>query len=142
MKTIHTKVASFSYNQSERLLHMTILEGAEIELENAIENYEAAQSLTGPTKHLLLVDAHSNVYISKEARAYSAELKPNSPIAMAVVVSSTANRLIGNFYINFNKPKVPTKLFSSDDKAIEWLKGFLYLTELDHIPSKKPNNKN
>ena len=108
---------------------MTILEGAEIELENAIENYEAAQSLTGPTKHLLLVDANSNVYISKEARAYSAELKANSPIAMAVVVSSTANRLIGNFYINFNKPKVPTKLFSSDEKAIEWLKGFLYLTE-------------
>lgn len=138
MKTIQTKVAAFSYDPNERLLHMTILEGAEIELENAIENYEAAHTLTGNTKHLLLVDAKATVYISKEARTYSAELKPNSPIAMAVIVTSTANRLIGNFYINFNKPKVPTKLFSTEDKAVEWLKSFLYLTELTEIPSKKP----
>ncbi|HSH67580.1 MAG TPA: hypothetical protein VLB84_17700 [Bacteroidia bacterium] len=138
MKSIQTKVAVISYDSNERLLRMTILEGAEIELENAIENYEAAQSLTNNTKHLLLVDAHANVYISKEARAYSAELKPNAPIAMAIVVTSTANRLIGNFYINFNKPKVPTKLFSTEEKAIEWLKDYLYLTELEHIPSKKP----
>ena len=137
MKTIQTKVATFSYNSNERLLRMTILEGAEIELENAIQNYETAQSLTGDTKHLLLVDAHANVYISKEARSYSAELKPNSPIAMAVVVTSTANRLIGNFYINFNKPKVPTKIFSTEEKAIEWLKGYLYLTELEPVPNKK-----
>ena len=137
MKTIQTKVATFSYNSNERLLRMTILEGAEIELENAIQNYETAQSLTSDTKHLLLVDAHANVYISKEARAYSAELKPNSPIAMAIVVTSTANRLIGNFYINFNKPKVPTKIFSTEDKAIEWLKGYLYLTELETVPNKK-----
>lgn len=141
MKTIQTKVATFSYNPTERLLHMTILEGAEIELENAIENYDAAYTLTGDTKHLLLVDAQANVYISKEARAYSAELKPNSPIAMAVIVTSTANRLIGNFYINFNKPKVPTKLFAAEDKALEWLNGFLYLTELTDIPGKNPIQK-
>jgi len=141
MKTIQTKAATLSYDPNERLLHMTILEGAEIELENAIENYEAAVVLTGDTKHLLLVDAHATVYVSKEARAYSAELKPNSPIAMAVIVSSTANRLIGNFYINFNKPKVPSRIFSSEEKAIEWLKGFLYLTELDPVPSNTPIKK-
>jgi hypothetical protein len=141
MKTIQTKVATFSYHPNERLLHMTILEGAEIELENAIENYEAAYTLTRATKHLLLVDAKANVYISKEARAYSAELKPNSPIAMAIIVTSTANRLIGNFYINFNKPKVPTKLFSTEEKALEWLKDYLYLTELDEVPTRKPTKK-
>ncbi|HRG53752.1 MAG TPA: hypothetical protein PLL00_13030 [Bacteroidia bacterium] len=129
MKTIHTKVATFSYNPNERLLHMKIMDGAEIELENAIENYEAAQLLVGGHKHLLLVDATSNVYISKEAKTYSAKQKPNSPVAMAVIATSTANRLVGNFYINFNKPTVPTKLFATEEKAIEWLKTFLYLTE-------------
>jgi len=127
MNIIHTKVAIFSYDSTERLLKMKILEGAEIELENAIENYEAAQSLVSNAKHLLLVDAREVFYVSKEARAYSAELKPNSPIAIAVIVASTANRLVGNFYINFNKPKVTTKLFSNQEKALEWLEEFFYL---------------
>lgn len=132
MKIIHTKVATFSYNSNERLLRMKIMEGAEIELENAVENYEAAQLLVEGHKHLLLVDATVNVYISKEAKTYAAKNKPNSPIAMAVIVTSTANRLIGNFYINVNKPSVPTKLFPTEDKAIEWLKDFLYLTESEN----------
>lgn len=136
MKTIHTKVATFSYDQNERLLHMKILNGAEIELENAIENYEAAQLLVAGHKHLLLVDGTSNVYISKEAKVYSAKQKPNSPIAMAVIVTSAANRLVGNFYINFNKPAVPTRLFTTEDKAIEWLKSFLYLTEQKNAPDE------
>lgn len=136
MKTIHTKVATFSYNQNERLLHMKILNGAEIELENAIENYEAAQLLVAGNKHLLLVDGTSTVYVSKDAKVYAAKQKPNSPIAMAVIVTSAANRLVGNFYINFNKPAVPTRLFTTEDKAIEWLKSFLYLTEQKNAPDE------
>ena len=129
MKIIHTKVATFSFDASERLLYMKIHAGAEIELENAIENYDTAQLLVGGIKHLLLVDGRADVYLSKEAKIYSAQKKHNSPIAMAVIVSSTANRLLGNIYINFNKPEVPTKLFSTEEKAIEWLKEYYYLTE-------------
>jgi hypothetical protein len=141
MKTIQTKVAYFSYDSRSRILRMKILEDASIEVENAIQNYEAASSLTNGEKHLLLVDAQANVYISKETRIYSAQTKPNSPLAMALIVNSTANRLIGNFYFNFNKPKVPTKLFPNEEKALRWLEEFLYLTELDPIPSKKSDTK-
>jgi hypothetical protein len=137
MKTIQTKVAYFSYDSRSRILRMKIMEDASIEVEDAVQNYEAASSLTNGEKHLLLVDAQANVYISKETRIYSAQTKPNSPLAIALVVNSTANRLIGNFYINFNKPKVPTKLFSNEEKALKWLEEFLYLTELDPIHIKK-----
>lgn len=142
MKTIQTKVAYFSYDSRSRILRMKIVEDASIEVEDAVQNYEAAQSLTGGEKHLLLVDAQANVYISKETRIYSAQTKPNSPLAMALIVNSTANRLIGNFYINFNKPKVPTKLFPNEEKALKWLEEFLYLTVMDPIPSKTPDPKN
>ncbi len=139
MKTIQTKVASISYDPKTRIVRMKIIDGAEIEVEHAKENREATLNLTNNEKHLLIVDARSiNVYVSKEARSYSAEFEAGGPcIAKAFIVNSVANRLIGNFYINFNKPKVPTKLFSNEEKAIEWLTEFLYLTELDHVPSKK-----
>jgi hypothetical protein len=141
MKTIQTKVAYFSYDSRSRILRMKIMEDASIEVEDAIQNYEAASSLTNGEKHLLLVDAQANVYISKETRIYSAQTKPNSPLAMALVVNSTANRLIGNFYINFNKPKVPTKLFPTEEKALKWLEEFLYLTELEPVPTKNSDKK-
>jgi hypothetical protein len=141
MKTIQTKVAYFSYDSRSRILRMKIMEDASIEVEDAIQNYEAATALTNGEKHLLLVDAQANVYISKETRIYSAQTKPNSPLAMALIVNSTANRLIGNFYINFNKPKVPTKLFPTEEKALKWLEEFLYLTELDPVPTKRSDTK-
>lgn len=138
MKTIQTKVAIISYNSIERIVYMKILDGAEIELENAIQNQEAVKLLTNNEKHLLVVDARGiDVYVSKEARAFSADRIPSAPcIAKAFIVNSTANRLIGNFYINFNKPKVPTKIFSTIEKATEWLNSFLYLTELDNTPKE------
>lgn len=143
MKTIQTKTAIISFNSIERLVYMRILDGAEIELECALENQEAVKQLTNGDKHLLIVDARSiNVYVSKEARAFSAEFKKGDPcIAKAFIVNSTANRLIGNFYINFNKPAVPTKLFSNEEKATEWLKSFLYLTELENIPTKRKKSE-
>jgi hypothetical protein len=141
MKTIQTKVAYFSYDSRSRILRMKIMEDASIEVEDAIQNYEAASALTNGEKHLLLVDAQANVYISKETRIYSAQTKPNSPLAMALIVNSTANRLIGNFYINFNKPKVPTKLFPTEEKALKWLEEFLYLTELEPASTKKSDTK-
>ena len=139
MKTIQTKVAIISYNSIERIVYMKILDGAEIELENAIQNQEAVKQLTNDEKHLLVVDARSiDVYVSKEARAFSAERKASDPcIAKAFIVNSTANRLIGNFYINFNKPNVPTKLFSTVEKAVEWLNTFFFFFELQNIPKKR-----
>lgn len=139
MKTIQTKVAIISYNSIERIVYMKILDGAEIELENAIQNQDAVKQLTNNEKHLLVVDARGiDVYVSKDARTFSANRKAGDPcIAKAFIVNSTANRLIGNFYINFNKPNIPTKIFSSEEKAIEWLKSFLYLTELEDIRDKR-----
>lgn len=139
MKTIQTKVAIISYNSIERIVYMKIMDGAEIELENAIQNQEAVKLLTNNEKHLLVVDARGvDVYVSKEARAFSAARDASAPcIAKAFIVNSTANRLIGNFYINFNKPKIPTRIFSTTEKAIEWLNSFLYLTELQNIPKKE-----
>jgi hypothetical protein len=131
MKKITTQVAEISYD-IDRILRITLFKDAQIGLAEAIINHEATVALTKREKFLMIVDAGENVTLSKEARAYAAKLKENDGrIACAFVVTSTANKLIGNFYINFNKPEVTTKLFSSKKKAVEWLEGFLYLTEME-----------
>lgn len=45
-------------------------------------------------------------------------------IAEAILVETTANRLMANVYVNYNKPRIPTKIFTNEEEAIKWLKSF------------------
>ena len=40
---------------------------------------------------------------------------------MALVVNNLAYRILSNFFIRFNRPVVPTKVFNSRKKALVWL---------------------
>jgi hypothetical protein len=40
----------------------------------------------------------------------------------AIVISSLAQRIVGNFYLGIVTQKRPSKLFNSVEKAMEWLK--------------------
>ena len=46
-------------------------------------------------------------------------------LAQAIIVDSPVSRLIGSFFLGLNKPPFPTKLFTSEADAVEWLKGYL-----------------
>lgn len=43
-------------------------------------------------------------------------------LADALVVKSPAQKILVNFFIQFNKPKVPTKTFTSMGAALAWIK--------------------
>jgi hypothetical protein len=45
--------------------------------------------------------------------------------AEAYIASNFSHKFIGNFYLRFNKPGRPTKIFSNHEDAIKWLKTFL-----------------
>ncbi len=45
--------------------------------------------------------------------------------AVAILVANPLSRMMGNFFMNVNKPKAPTRLFDDEAAAVEWLKGFL-----------------
>ncbi len=63
-----------------------------------------------------------NTDIAPEAREFAASANENKyTIADAILISSQAHSLVSNFYIKFNKPVKPTKVFTDRNKAIEWL---------------------
>ena len=64
---------------------------------------------------------------TREARDYyGGEESGRCFSAAAVLVESPVSRLLGNFFIGFNKStNAPLKLFTSEQEAIEWLKTFL-----------------
>lgn len=44
--------------------------------------------------------------------------------AIAMVTQTLGDRIAANFYIKFNKPSKPTRFFSSESEAIQWLQSF------------------
>ena len=140
MQKITTPTAEMSYYK-DRYLRVEFTSDAKVELEDIIKIHEACEILTDGEKYLRVIVMNDNVILSKEAKAYKAEREVyDKCIAEAMVIKSIGNKIAGNFYMNFNKLKVPTKLFSSEDKAINWLEDFLYLTvsnELETFEKQK-----
>jgi hypothetical protein len=44
--------------------------------------------------------------------------------ADAFVIHSLPQKILGNFFLKFKQPSIPTKFFSSEKSAIEWLKQY------------------
>jgi hypothetical protein len=75
-------------------------------------------------KYGFIFDAMDNVTITKEARENATKLEKTSPsYATAAVANSLPYRLIANFYLKFNKPGIPFKIFRNQEDAVVWLKG-------------------
>lgn len=73
-----------------------------------------------------LFEAGEGVTITKEARDNATLIEDISALkASAVVVDNLAYKMIANFYLAFNKPKRPYKVFSKREEAIQWLKQFI-----------------
>jgi len=105
------------------ILYMGVKDDADLDLDAIMEAVEARKKIQNGTKMLALVDNRKTWQISKEANEYSLQKEVGDlSIAMAILSgSSLPTRLIGNFFIKFNKLHCPTKMFSSEDKALAWL---------------------
>lgn len=87
-----------------------------------MEIVQATGKITGQKRALILVFASLRTLVSSEALKFMAT--PESvkySLAEAYVVKSTAQKILVNFYLRFNKPSVPTRFFSDTKKAEKWL---------------------
>jgi len=77
-------------------------------------------------KYPFIFEALEGVTVTKEARDNAIRIESESPgIAFAVVADSLPYRLIANFYMKVNKPKLPYQVFKNREDALVWLKTFV-----------------
>ena len=99
---------------------------SDITIKEAKENSIAVNSLYEGKTFPLLVDSREIRSISKEARDhFSMNNRESHVIAFAIVIDSPLSKIIGNFFMGLNKPRVPTHLFNSEKDAVKWLKKYL-----------------
>jgi hypothetical protein len=106
-----------------RVIHVA---GAEVTVEDAKETMAAYLKLNQGKRRPLLVDTKAMKSLAREARQYYAsEEAAKVGSAVALIVGTPVSRVLGNFYIGLSNPHLPSRLFTSEAEAMEWLKGYL-----------------
>lgn len=94
-------------------------------LETAKEDIAAMLKLVGqlaPVPHL--VDLTGMKSQTRDSRKYYAESEEVVKVVkkLALLIKNPVARVLGNVYIGINKTVYPTKLFTSEEEAMKWLR--------------------
>ena len=111
---------------TDGILRKIFLNNADETLQDALESEEVIKRLSGDKKRPILVDFTALHSMDVAARDYYISDRAGSLLAACGgVTHSMIGRVISNFFIGFNKPPTPVKLFKTEEESIEWLKQFV-----------------
>ncbi len=107
------------------IVHELFSPKTDVTIQDAKQSMAVGLELSEGADFAWLVDITQMKSITKEAREYFGKVENSHMKAVALVTSSPVSKVFGNFFLRFNKPKLPVRLFSSEKQAIRWLKEFL-----------------
>ncbi|MBA3665554.1 MAG: hypothetical protein H0W61_15305 [Bacteroidetes bacterium] len=120
MQHVEFPYGTMSYNG--HMVILTIKEGAVFDVAECREMITTATRFAGNKPYVLLSDARVYFSITPEGRKVTAD-KNEAPLlkANAVIINNLPARLIANFFGKFNKPHFQFKVFTNEQKAVDWL---------------------
>lgn len=106
----------------DKILRIHIKRNVELEVVDMDELLAVYSNLLAERKVPFLVVFDEFAHITQDARAMIAnENRSHFKVKEAVVVKSLSQRLLINFVINYHTTSHPTRLFNSEEKAMEWI---------------------
>lgn len=92
---------------------------------DAEENIVVTRQVSAEKPRPILIDMTDVRSMTREAREiYAKEGNDSRVKAIGIVTRSSMGRIVGNFFLGFNKPAVPTRLFKTHKVAKKWLMAF------------------
>lgn len=121
MKTIKCDISTVSLIEDDVLL-IDIDEDQQFELKDFLQLKDAAFNFGKGKRYFNIIDVGIFTVPDSETRQESASEKGcEFKKADAFVIYSLPQRIVGNFYLKINKPKVPTKFFNTIEAAKLWI---------------------
>lgn len=121
-ETIIAETETVIFYYEDDIMNINFKEDADVHLENAQDNLKVRKEFQKEEKVKVLSDISKVWQVSKDARAFFATKQVTDlNIAMALITESLTSTILANFFMKFNKPAAPTKMFSSKEKALAWL---------------------
>lgn len=112
--------------RADGIIQVDFADNLLLDVPECIELIQSYTTMVNTKKVPILHIFGKYMNVTKGARDFSASpdgLKHS--LAEAYVLSSLAHKLLLNFYIKFNKPKVPTQFFTTEEDATVWLLTFV-----------------
>jgi hypothetical protein len=104
-----------------QIFHAIIKYGERVGLEDIGPGYDFIEQ-HGGGKFYNIFEFSSFSDLEPEIRDWSADPSGNKyTLADAIVVTNLGQKMMADFYVRFNKPPKPTKVFSSFEKAVQWI---------------------
>lgn len=92
-------------------------------LEDGMESTRISAEMVNNKPLPLLCDLTNVVKMTQECRRhFSGKEHAETFSKCALIVTNPVSKIIGNFFIGLNKPLKPTKLFTSKEEGLKWLK--------------------
>ena len=122
-KSIETPVASLWIDE-EKIIHIRFKATDQHGLEEARIVVSAHNQLASGKSCAVLADIQEvTVGADRAARVhYVSEESSKYKLGMAMLVNSPMQRMIGNIFFKLNRPPYPTRLFSQQTDALQWLR--------------------
>lgn len=93
-------------------------------LEIAKTCVEARLTFSQGESFALLIDMRGIKSVTPDARKYMAGVGSILVKAAALITGSPLNRTIGNIFLAIDQPPVPSRLFTDEQKARQWLRPY------------------
>lgn len=112
------------YLREDGIMNTIFEDNILITINDVIEALHWVESL-GDKKYLNLFEGGYNTDFDVVVREYASSAEENKhTIADAIVATTSSLNMVANFYVKFNKPHMPTKVFNEKEEAIKWLLSF------------------
>ncbi len=95
---------------------------ASIDLDTLKEMTKIGDEWNGNRLCANLIDLRDMLFIDSKTRTYAAAQYREHVAGQAILIDSRISSYFANLFLKFSKPKVPTRLFTDEFEARNWLK--------------------
>jgi len=107
-----------------RIFHVTVKKGELVTMDIVYKGYQFLDAFGGG-EFFNIFEFSSFSDVDPEVRVWAASpLNNNYTIVDAIVINSLPQKILADFYIRYNKPVKPTRIFNLVDRALNWIKDF------------------
>ncbi len=108
----------------EGILHCIFQNCPQMTLEIAMHCVQQRMAAAAGKSYPCLIDMRDVLTATPEARDYFANQGSAGVIAGALLIGSQVTKMLANLFMLVNRPKAPTRMFTDENAAREWLKKF------------------
>jgi hypothetical protein len=99
--------------------------GPDITREQSLAQLEEVKKAAGGKKLCMLLDITNARPGKREDREFAAEELTKLVKAMALISTSPLGKMVANLFFNLKPPPYPTKMFTNETEARQWLTQYL-----------------